>query len=638
MYKPLKYYSSILGYKTSSKVARNFPILPATSGVYDFSMFQSGFNLPYFVFYIKLRTASGGPLLQSPYNDFWQKIDLSFMSGKITTDTELLKYFNDNLKFIKAIMDSDGRIVLEADRCTDNPEEEALVDFIVTSAIPQSFDSERSNFSTYSLLSASIFPLASTFGPNTGIPNISVSGFMLAPNKLGDLYCPNIFPTSKDATDGTHGYITCCDGYTPTVRHQRGVWDLKGLYSPLLFIRMLNKNTIITGTDGSTNNNIIVAGILVVKLETKIYTTQELADVINIAMAEISPCSKSIIYTTPCTNTNGTLPFVATPSPDGRLVICSSFYELAINGNCSYIDNIFSFDRMTDDMTCKTKAGYVLENVPAGCANDGLKTGKTAAEITNNINYIDSIKSTLRYKIYEYSPKPTVENVSGYISRGESYAYAPTMTGPLSQSIFAYNNIPTSIPSEYWISSQYIPGSQFAEFWSTFNLTESDIQESFGKKITILKIVSIKVSFRASWEFFPYPAGAYVTYPFYNWGLVLNTSSQCKLKPSAGSDTIYFSDDGVFCDQVGSNFTHAIKPSWNNNLESLQHLRARNKACNTDMTQISTVEIPKIYGDYRVGIVFDWKLASRYNPRGVNSTNFEGAYATPSITFRVAYI
>jgi hypothetical protein len=56
------------------------------------------------------------------------------------------------------------------------------------------------------------------------------------------------------------------------------------------------------------------------------------------------------------------------------------------------------------------------------------------------------------------------------------------------------------------------------------------------------------------------------------------------------------------------------------------------------MTQIKDVEIPRIYGDYRMGVVFDWKRWSRFNPNGVDSLNFNGAFAIPSITFKIVYV
>jgi hypothetical protein len=319
-------------------------------------------------------------------------------------------------------------------------------------------------------------------------------------------------------------------------------------------------------------------------------------------------------------------------------MICNSFYELSFSGSCSYITDIFAFSKISNNETCKARYGYVLRNVPSGCANDGFTTGKQDYEIINDINYVESLKTNKTYEVFEYTPQPIIENIQDFITAGLSWGYAPTMIGPISDSPFAYSKSLTSIPSSYWITSLFRPDSPYAEFWATFSLSEEDIFKAIGKEVKIINILSLSASVKASWNYFEYMSGAYIAYPFYNWALVLNTSTQCTLRPGSATDAIYFNDNGIPCDQVGRDFTNPIKPAWDFNFDCLQYLKARNKSCSPDMTQIKSVEIPKIYGNYRMGVVFDWKRWSRYNPNGVNSLDFTGAYATPSITFKIAYV
>ena len=638
MYGPIKYYSSILGYSTTPKTGRSYSLANATNGIYDYSYLTSGFDLPYFIMSLKLRTKSMGPLRRSSYNDVWQKLDFSFMAGRQTKTTEIIAYMNERLNLISASVDKAGVITLTPSKCTDNPEEEALVDFLITGPQTNRFDSERSTYNTFSLFSTSIFPNSRSFGKSTGIANISNNGFGFSTTKMGSVKCPPIIPNTKDIASGTLGYITCCDGYTPTVKHQPGKWDFTGLYAPLLFIRMFNKDTLITAPKPEDSYSNVFTGVLIVKLEAKLYTTNELANTINVALAEISPCNKVGEFDYPCSQTNGTLPFAAGSAPDGRLMICQSFYELSFSGSCSYITDVFSFDRIVEGQTCSLNAGYVLKNIITGCANDGFNSGKTSSEIITDINNIEYIKQNKLFEIFEYTPKPIIEDIRNYTSNNLSYAYAPTMTGPISDSPFAYNNSKTSLPSSYFITNQYRPNSPYSEFWATYNLNEYDVLNAIGKQARIIGVIALKASIRASWNYFGYMSGAYITYPFYNWGLVLNTSSYCTLYANEKTDAIYFSEDGIYCKDVGRDFTTPIKPDWDNNLDCLQYLRAYSKACNTDMAQIKNVEIPRIYGNYRAGVVFDWKRWSRYNPNGVDSLNFEGAFATPSITFRIAYI
>jgi hypothetical protein len=639
MYAAPKFYSNILGYKTSINVGRNYALDISAPGIFNYSHIQTGFNIPYFMVYFKLATASGGPLAKSVYNNKWQTVDFSFMAGKSTTTEEIVDYLNSKLNFISAEFDDEKRITLTPQRCTDNPEEEVLVDFLITGAAPVNFNSQRADLQTNALLSASIFPYrTATTSQNQGSPNIFNTGFCFAPDKLGLIKTPSILPASSNVIDGTIGYITCCDGYTPTVRHQSGIWDLISLYQPLLIIRMFNKDTIIAVDADGLNVIPKMVGILTIRLNNMVYTSSQLADTINLSLAEISPCGQYANTGQNCSETDGTLPFVASASPDGRITICQSFYELSINGSCPYIDHIFSFDRISNDSTCSMKSGFLLNNIPSGCANDGFKTGKTRSAIVDDLDSITQIKRNFEYKTFEYTPLPVIENVMEYINQGRYYVYASTMTGPISDSPFAQFNAFTSIPSTYWVKNQYVPDSPYSEFWATFNLNEDDILKAIGKKVRILNIQEISAQVRASWNYFEYFSGAYITYPFYNWGLVLNTSSHCTLRPSKSADTITFSNSGISCLQAGNDFTSPIKPAWDSNTESLHYIRARNKSCNSDMTQIKDVEIPRIYGDYRMGVVFDWKRWSRFNPNGVDSLNFNGAFAIPSITFKIVYV
>jgi len=638
MYASPKFHSNIFGYKTSISVGRNYALDVSEPGIFDYSHVQSGYNIPYFMVSFKLATASGGPLSKSVFNNKWQIIDLSFMAGKSTSTQEIVDYFNSKLNFMTAEFDVEKRITISPLRCTDNPEEEVLVDFLIANGAPINFNSQRADLQTNALTSASIFPYKTITSLNQGSPNIYNTGFCFAPDKLGAAKCPALIPTDSDTIKGTLGYITCCDGYTPTVRHQSGIWDLTSLNQPLLIIRMFNKDTVVAVDANGQNIKPKVAGILTIRLNNMIYTTAQIADAINLGLAEISPCGQYSDVNENCSESNGTLPFVASASPDGRITICQSFYELSINGSCQYIDSIFSFDKINNEGTCLIKSGFSLTNIPSGCANDGFSTGITKSAIVDNINAITQLKRNFLYKTFEYTPFPIIENVMDYINRGRYYVYAPTMTGPISDSPFAESNTQTSIPSSYWVKNQYIPDSPYSEFWATFNLNENDIFKAIGKKVKILNIQEISALVRASWNYFEYFSGAYITYPFYNWGLVLNTSSHCTLRPSGTADTIAFSNAGISCQQAGNGFTSEIKPTWDNNTESLQYIRARNKSCNTDMTQIKNVEIPRIYGNYRMGVVFDWKRWSRFNPNGVDSLNFNGAFAIPSITFKIVYV
>lgn len=636
MYGPYKFYSSILGYKTSSAVRNDFTLGDYTPGVYDFSHQSPGYAIPFFKFSIKLAARTNGPLNRSHYNGIWQNIDLSFMAGKVTTIGDIVDYLNKNLKFVVASADTSSRLILSAERCTDNPEEEAIVDFLVISGDTRLFGAQRTDYSTAAIKSASIFPVARIGGQTTGIPNIINTGFALSTDKLAGKSCPSIYPDSsnKIQTSGTLGYITCCDGYTPNTAHRRGVWDLTTQIEPVLFIRMINSNTTV---DAGGPVVPVYAGILAVKLSKMVYTSQQIADTINMALDEISPCGKSSDFVNPCSVSDGTLPFKAMVSADGRIMICQSFYELSIHGSYSYLDNIFAFDKISEGNTCTLKAGYTLKNIPSGCAVYSIPEAKSPAEITAAIAADEARLANSNYETFEYSPSPIVQKISDYTSRNISYAYAPTMTGPLSENIFALSNQATSLSSKLWIKSQYIPDSNFSEFWATFDLSEDGIYKAIGKEVNILKVLSVSASVKASWDIFGYPAGVYISYPFYNWALVLNSSTYCKVKPLPNSDSIYFSPEGIICRDFGADRTAKIKPSWDGNTESLQYIRARNKSCNTDMTQVSTVEIPRVYGHYRMGVAFDWRFWSRYNPKGVNNTDFSGAFAIPSITFKIAY-
>ena len=639
-YSPYKYYASILGYKTSSYLGNDYPLMTSEVGVFDFTNYTAGFSIPFFKMAVKLHSRSNGPLLGDMINGRWQELNFSFMAGKVTTVSQVADFINSKLVFVKASIGSDSRLILTADRCASNPDEEAAVDFLVIGGDTRQFDAQRANLSANAIVSASVFPLSRINDINVGNQNICNSGFGFSPSLLGNVMCTSIFPslTSRSQTANTIGYITCCDGYTPNTIHQRGVWDLGGQINPIIFIKMYNQNTIIYNNDAP--NGIvhpIYSGILAVRLSNKKYTSQEIADTINLALSEISPCGGVANFSQACSASNGTIPFKATVSPDGRILICQSFYELAISGSNSYLDNIFSFDIIEQGQTCKARYGYTLSEIPTGCAMSNISEAKTEAEIKSIISAKEARASNFQYDIYDYTPKPIIKKINDFISQGISYAYAPTLTGPLSNNAFALENEATSLSSALWTTNQYINQSQYAEFWTTVNLNEEDIKASIGKDKTIIKVLSVSASIKASWNFFGHISGAYVAYPFYNWALILNTSTYCKIKPVNNSDSIYFSEKGIHCRDFGSDNTNNVFPSWDGNTECLQYIRARNKSCNTDPAQISTVEIPRIYGDYRIGVVFDWKLWSRYNPNGVNSLDFTGAFAIPSITFKIAY-
>jgi hypothetical protein len=401
---------------------------------------------------------------------------------------------------------------------------------------------------------------------------------------------------------------------------------------------MFNKNTVIYNNEAPAGLLIpIYSGVLAVKFTNKKYTSKEIVDTINMALSEISPCNGVAGFTQPCSTADGTIPFRASVSPDGRIILCESFYELGISGSNSYLDYIFSFDKIEQGETCKTKCGYVLSDIPKGCAMYNINEAKSEADIKTILDEKDARASNFQYSTFEYTPKPIVERIDNYISQGISYALAPTLTGPLSDNASGSANDATSLSSALWTTNQYIGQSQYAEFWTTVNLNEEDIKAAIGQDKNIIKILSVSASIKASWNIFGHISGAYITYPFYNWALVLNTSTYCKIKPTMNSDSIYFSLTGKQCRDFGSDTTNDFLPSYDGNTECLQYIRSRNKSCNTDAAQISTVEIPRIYGDYRIGVVFDWKLWSRYNPKGVNSTDFTGAFAIPTITFKVAY-
>lgn len=639
-YGPHKYYASVLGYKTSPYYGNDYPLITATAGVFDFTNYAPGFSTPFFKMSVKIHSRSNGPLLSDISNGRWQELNFSFMAGNVSTVIQVADYINSKLAFVRASIDSDQRLILTADRCTSNPDEEATVDFLVVGGDTRKFDAQRSNLSTNAILSASIFPLTKVGIVDVGDQNICNSGFGFTTSVLGNVMCPSIFPSSssRSETTNTIGYITCCDGYTPTTSHQRGVWDLGGQSNPIIFIKMYNKSTIIYNNDAPDGLLLpIHSGILAVKLTNKKYTSQEIADTINLALSEISPCNGMSNFTQPCSTSNGTIPFKATVSPDGRILICQSFYELAISGSNSYLDYIFSFDIIEEGMTCKVKAGYVLTDIPKGCAMFNIGEAKTEAEIKSKVDAKNARSTNFQYDIIEYTPKAIIESITDYTSQGISYAFAPTLNGPLSNNSFASGKEETSIPSALWVTNQYINKSQYAEFWTTVDLNEEDIKAVIGKDKTIIKILSVSASIKASWNYFGHISAAYITYPFYNWALVLNTSTYCKVKPLKNSDTILFSQSGVQCRDNGIDSSYNILPSWDGNTECLQYIRSRNKSCNTDPAQISTVEIPRIYGEYRVGVVFDWKLWSRYNPNGVDSLDFTGAFATPTITFKVAY-
>ena len=639
-YGPYKYYASILGYKTSLYSGNDYPLITSTAGVFDFTNFSAGFSIPFFKMSVKLHSRSNGPLLGNTINGRWQELNFSFMAGKVTGITQIADFINSKLVFVRASVESDSRLVLTADRCTSNPDEEAAVDFIVVGGDTRQFDTQRSNLSTNAITSASVFPLSRIGNTDVGNQNICNSGFGFATSILGNVMCPSIFPsnTSRSQTADTLGYITCCDGYTPNTIHQRGVWDLGGQLNPIIFIKMYNKNTIIYNNDAPDGLVLpIYSGILAVKLTNKKYTSQELVDIINQSLSEISPCNGVSNFTQACSTADGTIPFKATVSPDGRILICQSFYELAISGSNSYLDYIFSFDKIEEGLTCKIRTGYVLSDIPKGCAMYNISEAKTEAEIKTIVDSKKARLTNFQYDTYDYTPKAIVEKISDYTSRGVSYALAPTLIGPLSDNAYALANEPTSISSALWTNNQYISKSQYAEFWTTVSLNEEDIKAAIGKSKNIIKVLSVTASIKASWNYFGHIAGAYITYPFYNWALVLNTSTYCKVKPLKNSDTLIFSPSGIQCRDYGADSSFNVFPSWDGNTECLQYIRARNKSCNTDPAQISTVEVPRIYGEYRVGVVFDWKLWSRYNPNGVDSLDFTGAFATPTITFKVAY-
>jgi len=639
-YGPYKYYASILGYRTSFYTGNNYPIITATAGLFDFTNYSAGFSIPFFKMSVKLFSRSNGPLLGNTANGRWQELNLSFMAGKVTAVSQVADFINSKLVFVKASVDSDSRLVLTADRCTSNPDEEATVDFLVVGGDTRQFDAQRSNLSTNAIMSASVFPLSKIGNTDVGNQNICNSGFGFSTSVLGNVVCPSIFPssTSQSQTTNTLGYITCCDGYTPNTIHQRGVWDLGGQINPIIFIKMHNNNTITYNKDAPNGLVIpIYSGILAVKFTDKKYTSQEIVDTINLALSEISPCDGVLNFTQACSTANGTIPFKATVSPDGRILICQSFYELAISGSNSYLDYIFSFDKIEEGQTCKAKVGYMLSDIPKGCAMYNISEAKTEAEIKSIVDTKIARIANFQYDVYDYTPKAIVEKISDYTGRGISYALAPTLTGPLSDTAFALANEATSLSSALWTTNQYNNKSNYAEFWTTVSLNEEGIKAAIGHNKTIIKVLSVSASIKASWNYFGHIAGAYITYPFYNWALVLNTSTYCKVQPLKNSDTIHFSQNGIQCRDYGADSSNNVLPSWDGNTECLDYIRSRNKSCNTDLAQISTVEIPRIYGEYRVGVVFDYKLWSRYNPNGVNSLDFAGAFAIPTITFKVAY-
>ena len=636
MYKPFNYFSNITGYSTSQLVNRGYALATSKKGLFDYTGMQPGFNIPYFVFNVKLSTGSMGELYKSQVNGKWQTVDLSFMAGKVTEAADVVSMINKSLILVEAEYDNkSGIISLIPKKLTFNPDEEAGVDFLLAFGSTKSFDILRSNPLKYSIYTSSYFPTTRLIEPSGSVGNIILSGFGLSPQISEGIVCPNLYPKEGNPTDGTFGYISCCDGYTPTTVHQSGIWDFSGLTAPLLYIRMLNRDTVYSYDAQKNEIKPVVFGQLIVKIQNRKYTTQELADTINNALFEISPCGQP---TPPCSAANGTIPFIAKVSPAGRLMICQSFYELAINGSCSYIDNIFSFDRMVTDKTCKVKYGYTLTNIPSGCASSGFIGGKQDVDIINDLAYVEQVLKNGQFNTFDFTPAPVLENVLQIVSQGKSYGTAPTMIGPITNSPFAYSNQITSIPSNYWTSNLFVQNSQFAEFWASFDISEDAILQSMKKKARILKILSVSASVRASWDYFGYFSSAYITYPFYNWALVLNTSSQYALKPNKNSSTIYFSNNGISGEQAGQDFTTPILPSWDGNYDSLQYIRAFNKSCSTDPTVIKDIEIPKFYGRYRMGVVFDWRLWARTNPNGVNSTDFSGAFAVPSITLKVAYI
>jgi len=639
-YGPHKYYASILGYQTSSYAGNDYPLITSTAGVFDFSNYSSGFSIPFFKMSVKLQSRSNGPLLEDAANGRWQELNFSFLAGKVTAVTQIADFINSQLVFVRASVSSDLRLVLTADRCTSNPDEEAAVDFLVVGGDTRQFDAQRSNLSSNAITSASIFPLSRIGNTDFGNQNICNSGFGFSTSILGNVMCPSIFPnnTSKSQTLNTLGYITCCDGYTPNTIHQRGVWDLGGQTNPIIFIKMFNKSTIIYNSDAPDGLVIpVYSGILAVKFTNKKYTSEEIAYTINLALSEISPCNGFSNFKQACSTADGTIPFKATVSPDGRILICQSFYELSISGSNSYLDYIFSFDKIEENQTCKVRTGYVLSDIPKGCAMSNISEAKTEAEIKSAVETKKARLANFQYEVFDYTPKAIVEKIYDYSSRGISYALAPTLTGPLSNSAYTLGNNSTSITSAQWTANQYISNSQYAEFWTTVNLNEEDIKAAIGHDKNIMKVSSVSASIKASWNYFGHLAGAYITYPFYNWALVLNTSTYCKVQPLKNTDTIYFTQSGIQCRDFGADSSNNILPSWDGNTECLQYIRSRNKSCNTDLAQISTVEIPRIYGEYRIGVVFDWRLWSRYNPNGVNSSDFTGAFAIPTITFKVAY-
>ena len=261
---------------------------------------------------------------------------------------------------------------------------------------------------------------------------------------------------------------------------------------------MFNKSTVIYNNDAPDGILLpIHSGILAVKLTNKKYSSKEIADTINLALSEISPCNGMSNFTKVCSTSNGTIPFKATVSPDGRILICQSFYELAISGSNSYLDYIFSFDIIEEGKTCKVKAGYVLSDIPKGCAMHNIGEAKTEAEIKSIVDAKNARSINFQYDIIEYTPKAIIKKISDYTSQGISYAFAPTLTGPLSNNSFTSGKEDTSIPSALWVTNQYINKSQYAEFWATVSLNEEDIKAVIGKDKTILKVLSVSASIKS---------------------------------------------------------------------------------------------------------------------------------------------
>ena len=293
-YGPHKYYASMLGYKTSLYSGDDYPLVTSTAGVFDFTNYSAGFSIPFFKMSVKLLSRSNGPLLGDISNGRWQELNFSFMAGNVSTAIQVVDYINSKLVFVRASLDSDQRIILTADRCTSNPDEEATVDFLVVGGDTRKFDAQRSNLSTNAIMSASVFPLSKVDNIDVGNQNICNSGFGFSTSVLGNAMCPSIFPNiaSRSETENTLGYITCCDGYTPNTIHQRGVWDLGGQINPIIFIKMFNKSTVIYNNDAPDGILLpIHSGILAVKLTNKKYSSKEIADTINLALSEISPCN-----------------------------------------------------------------------------------------------------------------------------------------------------------------------------------------------------------------------------------------------------------------------------------------------------------------------------------------------------------